>query len=108
MRISRIVAVPLLTFAVFQTGHLLANSLHSDVYDVPQVADDILSERIRVALVREPGVAPDDVTIKIDQGRVRLIGSMYTRDQVTQVEDITSRIKGVRDVTSLLRAREPA
>ena len=103
MKIKRILAVPLVAVTLFQTGYLLAKPSRADAYAIVPVDDGVLGGQVREALAADGGVSLSTLNIKIIHGRVRLAGALESREQATRVEDITSRVRGVRDVTSLLK-----
>ena len=94
----------LLLLALFQTGCLLAGAKHDDAGTQKRVADAELAAQIWDALAQDQALDTRRLQVRATQGRVRLAGRMRTLEQATQVEDITARIDGVRDVTSLMRA----
>ncbi|HVT34086.1 MAG TPA: BON domain-containing protein [Nevskiaceae bacterium] len=104
MKIKRkMIVLPLMCAAMFQTGHLLAKPARDDAPPRLHVADAELTVHIWDALAQDASLDTHMLEVRAAQGRVQLGGRMLTRTQAARVEDITARVAGVRDVTSLMR-----
>ena len=102
-------------FAVIPLGLVLVSTVYS-FQPAPQAAgavatpmsDAALATQIRSALEQQPWLGSSGLTVKASSGRVRVSGAVNTLVQAELVEDITSRVQGVKDVTSQLLVRETA
>jgi BON domain-containing protein len=66
-------------------------------------SDDRIREEICDIFTDDPRLDPGDVTVKVENGDVTLMGTVSTRDQKRQAEELAERISGVRDVSNQLR-----
>ena len=62
------------------------------------IDDDVLISRVAAAFSKDPEYKFEDVSIASHQGTVRLSGYVPTGDEKTEAENITERVRGVKEV----------
>lgn len=68
--------------------------------------DETIGEKVRAALKRDPDVSREDIGVSVSNGMVFLSGEVDTIYDVTQAEDLASRIPGVVDVRNNLTVHD--
>jgi osmotically-inducible protein OsmY len=72
----------------------------------PKPTDDAaVLQRIRSEAFREAGVSTGDVDVEVRDGVVTLSGTVDEPEVADDLVERISKVSGVRDVTSMLRAR---
>jgi BON domain len=66
-------------------------------------SDERIREDVCDRLMSSPWIDASEVEIRVMQGEVTLEGSVDTRDEKRQIEDITEGVLGVKDVNNRLR-----
>jgi len=66
-------------------------------------SDDRISEEINELLTDHPRLDATDIEVELEQGYVRLKGTISSRAQKYLAEDLALSVKGVRDVENRLR-----
>lgn len=68
-----------------------------------QVSDDVLYDRVRVALSSDREVGAGSIEVKVSKGEVELNGDVKTERMRTRAERVARRVKGVSKVNNQLR-----
>jgi osmotically-inducible protein OsmY len=72
------------------------------------ISDAVLQGRIQETLEFDPFIVPGQIHISVDQGHVKLTGSVATYFERAEAFDAASRIAGVTRVDDELTVREPS
>jgi osmotically-inducible protein OsmY len=72
------------------------------------LADSDLAERVRSALLREPGLEPLKVDVEARAGHVYLQGVVRDAEQRSQASRAAARVAGVLAVTNNLGVTQPS
>ena len=67
------------------------------------VPDDIIYDKVRVALANDNNVNGGAIEVKVSQGVVELGGTVRQEKQKNRAEKVTRRVKGVQKVVNNIR-----
>jgi len=67
------------------------------------VEDNLLSTRVKAALLADPEVQDDNIQVQSDHGAITLTGSVENDTQLEQALQVASGVEGVRSVQNNLR-----
>lgn len=73
-----------------------------NVRPLTQVSDPKIEERVRKALLRDPYVEKNEITVQVFNGIVKLYGTVDSSFEKRRAEEAASRVKGVVAVTNNL------
>jgi osmotically-inducible protein OsmY len=72
----------------------------------PSLSDSAIEERIREAFGRNPYLARADLVVSVTEGRVVLSGIAEHSYQISEAEELASRVRGVRQVENKIHLQE--
>lgn len=108
MKIKIETAAMILTAALITpTGYLLAGPRAPTAAEEARAAipDATLVDHVRHALIAGADVKRAEVAVRADSGAVHLSGWVRDDEEMARLEDLASRVEGVREVRSHLRVR---
>lgn len=108
MKIKIETAAMILTAAlVTPTGYLLAGPSAPTAAEEARAAipDATLADHVRHALTAATDAKRTEVGVRADNGAIRLSGWVRDDEEMARLEDLASRVEGVREVRSHLRVR---
>ena len=65
--------------------------------------DPSISTHVKIALLNDPQVAPYRIDAKTSGGIVTLSGTVKTQAELDRAMDVARKVKGVKDVRSLVK-----
>lgn len=69
------------------------------------LADSAITTKVKTALLAEKNLKSLDINVETQNGTVQLAGFVTSSAQKDQAEDITKRVKGVKEVKNDLRLK---
>ncbi len=75
---------------------------HLKVRPADERSNDAIAKDVRAAFLRDPYVERQEILVNVDDGVVRLSGTVDSHFERTQADDLAARVRGVTDVVNKL------
>lgn len=104
MKKADLIVIALTAALATQTGYLLASPTRATEVVAVAIPDSAITQKLETAFAHE-AFNSAQLKLKTVNGTVQLIGWVASDEQMNQVEDIASRVAGVKEVRSHLRVK---
>ena len=91
--------------ALLLSGAAVSETTSPQLLAVEQVADSVITERVKAAIAADPALGSADISIETVKGEVQLSGHVGTSADIQKAAAIALNVAGVTSVQNNLKTR---